>query len=210
MFVLTIDQRKSRSGRDLVPDAIAALARIGGTELAASPARTAGDEVQTATTDAARALELALALTRNDDWCVGIGVGQVETPLPSDVRAGRGPAFIRARDAVERAKRAPTRFALGAAEQRDGADAEALVRLLLDLRIRRSPEGWEVYDLLAQGLTQKQIAERLGIGEPAVSLRARAAGLRLEESATPALARALAGLDMPEAAIPERPAPVED
>jgi len=34
------------------------------------------------------------------------------------------------------------------------ADAEALVRLLVELRDRRSPEGWEVHDLLADGLSQ--------------------------------------------------------
>ena len=68
---------------------------------------------------------------------------------------------------------------------------EAYLRLLVDLRDRRSAQGWEVADLLAQGLTQKRIAAQLGITPTAVSLRAKAAGLRLEEAALPALVRTL-------------------
>jgi DNA-binding NarL/FixJ family response regulator len=76
-----------------------------------------------------------------------------------------------------------------------GADAEALVALLIELRDRRTPEGWEVYDLLADGLTQRDAAARLGVSEGAISLRAKAAALRVEEAAVPALERALARLD---------------
>ena len=74
----------------------------------------------------------------------------------------------------------------------------ALVRLLVELRDRRSDEGWEVYDLLAEGLSQREAAARLGITPGAVSLRAKAAGLRAEEGAIPALERVLARLDRPE------------
>src|SRR5690606_9993160 len=77
----------------------------------------------------------------------------------------------------------------------DGDDAEALIRLLVELRDRRSPEGWEIYDLLAAGDNQREAAERLGISEGAVSLRAKAAGLRAEEAAVPALERILRRLD---------------
>ena len=88
---------------------------------------------------------------------------------------------------------AATRLAITAPE--GGEDAEALVRLLVDLRDRRTAEGWEVYDLLAEGITQREAAARLGISEGAVSLRVKSAGLRTEEAAVPALARVLARLD---------------
>ncbi len=194
MFIITADQRDSRTSADLVPAALVAVARIGGPRLETPPDRTAGDELQLATNDPSAALAIALHLTRLGTWSVGIGAGPVESPLPPSVRAGRGAAFVHARDAVERAKRAPTRLAVTGADE-DAADAEALVRLLVELRDRRSPEGWEVYDLLAEGLSQRAAADRLGITEGAVSLRAKAAGLRAEEAAVPAIERGLARAD---------------
>lgn len=195
MFVLTLDQRGSRRRADLVPAALATIAAIGGDDLAVAAERTVGDEVQTATTDAAAALRIVLALSRDQEWSIGVGCGPVDHPLPDSVRAGRGEAFIRAREAVERAKRSPARLAVDAPDREPAADAEALLRLLVDLRDRRSAQGWEAYDLLAEGLTQRRVAQRLGITEAAVSLRVRAAGIRIEESAVPALERVLARID---------------
>jgi hypothetical protein len=193
VFVLTADQRDSRNNEDLVPAGLAAVARFAGPRLAAGPDRTTGDELQLAAADPQALLAIALHLTRLGAWSVGIGVGAVEKPLPASVRAGRGDAFVRARDAVERAKRAATRLAITGDEA--ATDAESLVRLLVELRDRRTAEGWEVYDLLADGLTQRDAAERLGITEGAVSLRAKAAGLRAEEAAVPALERVLGRAD---------------
>lgn len=197
MFVLTVDQRGSRASDDLIPAGIDHVTSLAQDALALAPDRTAGDEFQTLTTDPAVALALALALTRDEHWSVGLGVGDVETPLPTEARAARGDAFVHARDAVERAKASPTRIAVSAAAIPDAEDTEALVRLLVDLRDRRTPHGWEVADLAAEGLSQRSIAERLGITAPAVSMRARTAGLRLEEAAVPALVRLLGRLDRP-------------
>lgn len=193
MFVITTDQRDSRVSEDLVPRAMAVVADRGASRIALAPERTAGDELQVALDDAAAALGVALDLTRSQQWSVGIGIGAVETPLPESVRAARGEAFIRARDAVDRAKRAPTRLAITGPP--GDSDAEALVRLLIELRDRRSAEGWEVYDLLATGLTQREVAHSLGVSEAAVSLRAKAAALRAEEAAVPALEGLLARTD---------------
>jgi FixJ family two-component response regulator len=139
-----------------------------------------------------------LELTRQDEWSVGLGVGGVDEPLPGTTREATGDAFVAARDAVERAKRAPHRFALTAASSAaalDGPDVEALTDLLLELRSRRSPEGWAVVDRLGPGTTQAAVAEELGITAQAVSLRAKAAGIRLEARAVPALVRVLEALD---------------
>lgn len=193
MFVLTADQRDSRANADLVPSALAVVDGHGSAALALAPERTAGDELQVAIAEPAAVLSIVLDLTRTGQWSVGVGVGDVESPLPASVRAARGEAFVNARDAVDRAKKAATRLAITAPS--DGDDAEALVRLLIELRDRRTPEGWEVYDLLAAGRSQREAAKLLGISQGAVSLRAKAAGLRAEEAAVPALERVLGRLD---------------
>ena len=195
MFVITADQRDSRTNVDLVPEGVALAARAGGDRLALPVERNAGDEIQGMTGSAAAALDIALVLLRDGRWSVGLGAGSAQNPLPGDIRAARGPVFVLARGAVDRAKRAAGRIAVGAADETAAADAEAYLRLLADLRDRRSPQGWEVADLLARGMTQKSIAAELGITPTAVSLRAKAAGLRLEEAAIPALVRTLEGLD---------------
>lgn len=193
MYVITADQRGSRTGADLVPQGLSAVSRAAEGRLILAPERTTGDELQVALADPGAALEVILDLTRAGTWSVGLGLGPVDEPLPAQVRAARGPAFVHARDAVERAKRTPVRLAVSGGEA--AADTEALIRLLVELRDRRTAEGWEIRDLLAEGLTQKQAASRLGITEAAVSLRARSAGLRTEEAAIPALRRALGRAD---------------
>jgi hypothetical protein len=76
------------------------------------------------------------------------------------------------------------------------ADPGALIDLLLLLRTRRTPEGWELFDLVATGLTQTDAAANLGITPQAASKRARAAGIRTELAAMPALAEVLASSDI--------------
>ena len=104
MFVITADQRASRSNRDLVPAALADVQRLVGDRLAAAAERTVGDEIQLATEDPVAALQIALHLVREEAWSVGVGVGPVEEPLPRQVREARGEAFLHARTAVERAQ----------------------------------------------------------------------------------------------------------
>ncbi len=168
--------------------------------------RNAGDELQVLTDDAGTALAIVLDLTRDGAWSVGLGVGSVRLPLPAETREASGDAFVAAREAVGRAKKAATRFAVEATSARnDGArndggwpgaaDAEALVNLALVIRERRTPPGWELYDLVAAGLTQADAAARLGITAPSASSRARAAAVRPELAALPALTRLLENVD---------------
>lgn len=195
MFVITADQVDSREGSDLVDDA---LRRIEDRTLAlALPAeRTVGDELQLLLPHANDTLDAILTLTRGGQWSVGCGVGDVREPLPASIREATGPAFVAARDAIDRAKKSPTRFALTHAADADrGADAEALIDLVLALRSRRSEEGWRVHDLLETGITQAEAAGRLGISPQAVSDRARAADLRVEYAAREPLRRLLGSLD---------------
>lgn len=198
MFVLTADQVGSRHSADKVADTLLALNSEHGARLLLPADRTAGDELQLLVDDAELVLALVLELTRDGAWSVGVGVGAVRQPLPADTREATGEAFYAARDAVTRAKKQTTRFALtlaGDDEDADrtlrGTDVEALITLLLHLRERRTDGGWELFDLLGTGLTQSESADRLGITPGAASLRARAAGIRVERAASEALVRLL-------------------
>ena len=155
--------------------------------------RTAGDEIQAATNHPGTALELVLHLTRDGNWSVGLGIGDVRLPLPEATRAIAGSAFILARDAVAFAKKRSTRFAIAIEPGRlpDAEILEPFLDLVLQLRARRTPEGWQLYDLLRTGITQAQAAVRLGVTPQAVSLRAQSAHLRTEFAAHAALVRLL-------------------
>ncbi|GHH77866.1 hypothetical protein [Promicromonospora soli] len=110
MIVLTIDQRGSTYAADRVPELLAELARLtrGREGLVVPFERTVGDEVQgilaAGRAGAELAVDLTLHLLRDQGWSIGIGVGEVDGPLPVVSREARGFAFYRARDAVERAK----------------------------------------------------------------------------------------------------------
>lgn len=207
MFVLTVDQVGSRHDHDRVRDALDQVSATFGARLALPADRSAGDELQALTGDAASALGIVLSLTRSGHWSVGLGVGTVQEPLPATVREAAGPAFVAARGAVEAAKRAPQRFWLSA--ERPGHladdDVRALVNLVLAVRARRSDEGWEVVDLVGEGLNQAAIAARLGISRQAVSLRLAAAQWRLEEAAIPGLVLLLEDLDRGRSGSTARP-----
>ena len=140
------------------------------------------------------------------DALSGLGIGRVRTPLPDAARKAAGSAFIAAREAVDAAKRAEGRFALRAALDEtattDGAgpalearELEPLVRLLLLVRDRRTPQGWEAIDLVREVGSQKRAAERLGISDAAVSQRLKSAVWSVDDEARPGLVRLLADLD---------------
>jgi hypothetical protein len=209
VFVITADQINSRTDRDRAGEMIAALAAQFGDVFTLPPDQTAGDEIQLLLADARTALDLVLAFHRSEHWSVGLGVGTVRTPLPDSARRASGEAFVGARDAVTRAKKADTRFALtaepaevpagtGAPEHRavlDADEVEALLTTFLLLRQRRTVEGWAAVDLLETGLSQVEIAARLDISAAAVSQRLRSALWKVDRAARPALVRLLEDLD---------------
>ncbi|MGF7120787.1 hypothetical protein AB4Z09_07280 [Rhodococcus sp. TAF43] len=177
MFVLTVDQRGSRRDIDRVGPL---LADLGNRRLLRPFERTAGDEVQAVDDDAAAVVDLVLDLVRRGHWSIGIGIGIVEEPLPTQTRAGRGPAFEAARVAVERAKKAPGGVAVEAADPDAAADADAALTLVALLVSRRSPQGHAAVSLMERGLTQAEAAAALGISKQAVSQRLTAAGWQAE------------------------------
>lgn len=195
MFIITADQIDSRHLDDLAGPAAADLNERYGERIALPVDRNAGDEIQILTAGAMTALSIVADLTRTAEWSVGCGVGRVRTPLPSHTREASGPGFVAARAAVERAKGSPFHFALESESNQGAAGAEALIELLLLTRSRRTAQGWEMFDLIASGLTQTAAAAALGISPQAASQRVRTAAIRPEIAAMPALASVLSGLD---------------
>jgi hypothetical protein len=184
--ILTVDQRGSQSGPDLVPAVLDLLNDPALDPPARRFERTAGDEVQGVLDDGRAVVRRIALLLRAGVWNIGLGIGEVELPLPASTRAGRGEAFVLARQAVNRAKQQPSRLCVvgpGAAGAGVGAEPyraeqiETVAWLWAGVLNRRSARGWEVADLFAQGLTHAEAAHRLGISQSAVSQRAQAAGL---------------------------------
>ncbi|MBA2953303.1 transposase [Nocardioides sp. MAH-18] len=173
VVVLTVDQRGSRRGADLVPDALAAL---DGVPTRAAFERTVGDELQGVLDDGAALAGALEALLRADSWNIGVGIGPVEEPLPDHARAGRGTAYLHARTAVTAAKSSPWHTRVVGDDP--GARAvETTVWLWAAVLGRRTSRGWEVADLVAQGLSYAEVGDRLAISQSAVSQRAQAAGI---------------------------------
>ncbi|WP_068275355.1 hypothetical protein [Aldersonia kunmingensis] len=177
MFVLTVDQQRSRKEPDRVEDLLNDLPPV---PMVRGFERTAGDEVQGVTDSPAAVIELALDLTRRGHWSIGIGIGEVEEPLPASTRAGRGPAFEAARIAVERAKRAPAKVAVEGRDASAAADAEAALTLLALLVARRSEQGHAAVALMRTHANQSVAADTLGISNQAMSQRLSAAGWQAE------------------------------
>jgi len=209
MFVVVADQVGSRTGSDRVP---AALGSLGDLAALLPFERTAGDEIQGLLEEPAAVVAVLERLTRLGEWRIGIGAGAVDSPIPESTRAARGPAYLAARAAITAARTSPVDLALTLPPNvrgeayRDvieaGDDAETALWLLRSVLARRSQEGWELMDLLDQGLTSARAADRLGISPSAASQRlaraARPEALRAARLATRLLARlqvVLAGVD---------------
>ncbi|MGC0364069.1 hypothetical protein ABH922_002053 [Rhodococcus sp. 27YEA15] len=182
MLVLTVDQRGSRRDIDRVAPILDALSTY---SLLRKFERTAGDEIQAVSDNAAQVVDVALTLIRDGHWSVGIGIGPVQEPLPPQTRAGRGPAFEAARLAVDRAKKAPARIALAHASTDTHhveltADADAAFTLLGTVMNRQTSDGREAIALMDTGLTQVAAARHLSITKQAMSRRLAAAEWQTE------------------------------
>lgn len=183
MYVLTIDQRGSRTYGDKVPPLLAGLADI---DTVLPFERSVGDEIQAVLADPGAVVEVVMRVLREQDWYVGLGVGTVELPLPESSREAAGGAFIAAREAVESAKKRGERAPLSVQGEEVDAEwldaAEAVLVLVGDVVRERSAAEWRVLDALvaAPGVSQKDIAAQLGITPQAVSKAIVRSG-RLEE-----------------------------
>jgi hypothetical protein len=195
LVVLTVDQRDSRSGRDAVPDLLDLLRASPGPPGALRPfQRTAGDEVQAVLDDAAAVDATLAVILRDGGWSVGLGIGPVDRPLPPDARAGRGAAYVSAREAVTRAKSVPHHLAVVGADDYRAEQLETVLWLWAGLLERRTDRGWEVRDVLADGSSHTEAGRRLGITQSAVTQRAQTAALVDERRARRLATQLLAGM----------------
>jgi hypothetical protein len=203
-FVLTVDQIQSRAQQDLVEVTLAGLREV---DTLLPFTRTVGDEFQGLVANPASVVDVTLSLMRTVAWHIGIGIGAVQQPLPSDARQARGPAFLAARSAVEAAKKQSTHLSVRSVPDRvEAHDAEIPFRLLIALQLRRSPQGWEAAELMDRGLTQAAAASTLAITRQALSQRLQAAHWSLDREARLVLARLLARAER--AATPDSPSEV--
>src|SRR4051812_23988065 len=173
--VLTIDQRGSilDAATDRVPATLLALADV---PLLRPFERTAGDEFQGVLDDPGALAAVVERLLRDQGWNMGIGIGEVEEPLPESTRAGRGPAYVHAREAVTGAKSAPWRLRV-AGDDPGVRGLETTLWLWAAVLNRRTARGWEVADLVDAGASYDEAAKRLGVTQSAISQRAQAAGI---------------------------------
>lgn len=196
MFVITTDQQGSRRSSDLVPALLEELApwqRQHRQQIERPLERTVGDEIQGVLNDSHAAVDLALRLIRNGRWSVGIGAGEVDLPLAGSARESSGPAFISARQAVERSRRRsePAPVVVEGEDGEAAASATAVLQLAASVIRRRSEGGHQVAELQQEGLGQTKIAERLGISQQAVSQRIRASLVEEERRVRPVVAQLL-------------------
>jgi hypothetical protein len=200
MFVLTVDQVRSRERVDLVGPTLDTLATLP-TRLPFT--RTVGDEFQGALENAPSVVDAILTLMRNGKWHIGLGIGAVEEPLPEDPRSARGPAFLAARTAVDRAKQEPTHVSVVAEGPGalDAEDVEVVLQLLATLRSRRTDQGWEAADLMSASGSRTEVAAQLGVSRQAVGQRLQAAAWTVEQRARATLVRLL---DRADAAAADR------
>ena len=189
-YVLTVDQRASRSTADRVPEALELLS--GSVAPVLGFERTAGDEFQGVLADPEDVVDVVLRLVRQGGWSIGIGAGVVQTPLPRSTRAGTGQAFLSARRAVDAAKQRPTRLAVRGAVPVDAGDAQAVLSALAVVIERRSEPAWEAIGLVDGGRTQAEAAAELGISRQAVGQRLAAGLWDLERELRPTTSRLLA------------------
>lgn len=164
---MTIDQRGSRDRGDAVPGLLDALARV---ETERGFERTIGDEVQGVLASPDQVTLAVRLLAAETGWHIGIGIGPVETPLPTSTAEGRGEAFYAARRAVEAAKSAPGHLVVDPAAEHSVL-AESALRLLTWTfeNIRPQSRRYIEHRIDHPDSTQTDIAEHFDVSQQAVS-----------------------------------------
>ncbi len=194
-LVLTVDQRDSRTS----PDAVGPVLRM----LADLPVllpfqRTAGDEFQGVLDDPAALPHALEILLRDGRWHVGLGLGEVETPLPEETREARGPAFVAAREAVSTTRNAPWGLRV-VGESPLARHLESACWLWGAVLGRRTAKGWEVADLVDEGTLLRGCGTapgRLPVGGQPACRRSRPGGVPTRPRAGRLPRRRLAGVMM--------------
>lgn len=173
-----------------------ALDLLRGTAVRLPFVRTVGDEIQGVVASSEAVVEATLLLQRQTHWSVGVGVGRAT--LTHSAPASRGPAFIHARTAVERARgrAVPAPVAVAADDGEGAREVEALLQLLASITRRRTDAQWRVLDSLATGASGVAAARTLGVSPQNVSSLRRGAMWDEEQAVRPLLVRLLDELEV--------------
>jgi DNA-binding CsgD family transcriptional regulator len=173
-IVVTIDQKRSRQAAPQAATLAHELNRALGSQLEQRFEITVGDELQ-GVLDVADSLTIvtrrALAMGQ---WWIGVGIGRADVIGPS-ARQSSGPAFFAARRAIGRAKKVPWGVAVEPAGTEWTDLLESAIAVWATLLLSRTQRGWEAVNLRDTGLSELEIAERLGITQQAVHQRLRSA-----------------------------------
>ena len=196
-IVVILDQQGSRTEPDLVGEWTARLNDGFGSGLALPFTRTAGDEMQAVIGRPEALGEIVRQVLASESWWLGIGLGEVERPLPEDTREGRGPAFWSAREAVAKAKsqRASRPIAVRGA---DGATDTAAwldecLGALAFIISRRTEAQRRVAGAWQKAGSVQAVADELGISVQGSRQRILAAGCEEEDDLVRLAARIAAG-----------------
>lgn len=202
MFAVIADQEDSRHEKDAVPEAITKINTLADNktlQLILPPERTSGDEFQCLLAEPESVYQLVRLLIADGRWHIGIGVGDVETPLPKDVREARGSALVNAREAVESSKSADPSVVLIGSRVPEASDANAVLRLISAVLKRRTNSGWAAINAAerasAKDASMSEAADSLGITKQALSQRLQAANWKLEIQSYPTVIRILGAAD---------------
>lgn len=179
LAVITIDQRMSRGAPEVRAERWAAELNeefSDGLILPFDP--TVGDEIQGVTAAPSAIVEILLRGVREKGWWLGVGIGEVETPLRKTAARSRGEAFYRSREAVEAAKRSHHGFAIRTENDRRTLDIQTVLELLAFLIRRRGhdPKRWRVVELAQKGHSTVEIGRAFDITQQAASKRLLNAG----------------------------------
>jgi hypothetical protein len=179
LAVITIDQRKSRAAAENQADKWAAdLNEDFREELIRPFTPTVGDEIQGVLANPPAIVEILLGGVKEQPWWLGVGIGEVEIPLAKTAARSRGPAFYKAREAVEAAKRSHHGFAVRGEDEQIASDLQTILELLASLIRRRGhdPKRWQAVELAKEGASTVRIGKALGITQQAASKRLLNAG----------------------------------
>lgn len=203
MFVLHLSAPAAARGATATPDPVPALLeRLAERTWRLPPERTVGPEVLALSARAEEAVAGTLAALELGPWRIGIGIGGVERVETGSVREMIGPAV----EAAARAHRdaaaiGQVPLSVRAADVRHedaAADAQAVLRLVGWMIRTRSRGQWQTVHVLREepGLTQGQLAERLGVTQQTVSRSLKTSGWREEHAAHGLAERLLAMIDL--------------
>ncbi|MDR7400641.1 MAG: SatD family protein [Armatimonadota bacterium] len=145
-------------------------------DLAAPFMITLGDEIQGLIRDPRRfppVVATVHSTIRPDRITVGVGIGPIATAPAVRVTEMDGPAFVRAREAVEFGKEAGREVVVVSGTPAADVVLNALYALLGGIQRRWTVKQWERVSLYRQHRSLEKVAQAVGVSKQAVSLGLR-------------------------------------